>query len=323
MAPHPKPKATSGKAHFEDDQRVRSCLAYHIAHKEFRKCEPDPRYVRSGKRGREDPVWSRAYELYEHGRRSASQYVREATRRQFKDCVSRWYERWHAGEVCKRLGNASKERLGMTEVEVAYAVEVISTPVQKGRSFVHFETIAQALASDEGAELRAILKQRKVSTTRLHKLLVDDLKLLTHNVVDSRPELPKATLESREKAADIWAGRKPWTYQYNATQNCNEPHYFDWDYYFNFTFMIDACSFEDGPASGSKKQARNVYRKAGVLWGPEIEEPPQSIVKGSKLMYYTIIHPHGGVVCGPDLVYTGSKVPVAQAGDKADVLHDW
>ena len=96
----------------------------------------------------------------------------------------------------------------------------------------------------------------------------------------------------------------PWLYVTNCTRSeADVPEYFDWEYYFNFTFMIDACSFEDGPGSGVTKS--------------------KFIVNSSKLMYYTVIHPQGGVICGPDLVYTGSKVPVSRSDDKAKILTDW
>lgn len=320
MGAHPKKPSTSGKAHFVAEQRIRACLSYQIAHKSIRKVSVDAVHVRSGKRGFTDPVWTRAFELFEAGKPSKSKAVRQASRRQFKDLVSRWYTRWDNGELCERVGQTG---CVLTQAEIQHAVQVIGTPVKVGNSFVHFESMQQALDSDQGKEIRDILSVNKMSTNTLHHLLVNQLKLLSHKTADRRPKLPPGTLASRRQAAEVWAGRVPWLYVTNCTRSeADVPEYFDWEYYFNFTFMIDACSFEDGPGSGVTK-SKFVYGIPGKLWGPELEEPEQSIVNSSKLMYYTVIHPQGGVICGPDLVYTGSKVPVSRSDDKAKILTDW
>jgi hypothetical protein len=40
-------------------------------------------------------------------------------------------------------------------------------------------------------------------------------------------------------------------------------------------------------------------------------------------MLYVVLHPEVGVVCGPDLVFTGSKVAQVSQKDKGEVLKPW
>jgi hypothetical protein len=201
-------------------------------------------------------------------------------------------------------------------------VQVIGTPKQQGNSWIHFETIQQAIDSEQGAALREILQHKKITANSVHKLLVRDLKVLSHSVADRRPRLPPGTLASRQSAAEVWSKRVPWLTLSNQDEEVPAVAYFDWEYYFNFTFMIDACSFEDGPCSGVNKSKR-VYRIPDRLWGPELEEDEQSIAKGTKLMYYVVMHPHGGLVVGPDLVFTGNRVPSTLSNCKEAMLTEW
>lgn len=319
MGKHPKAPSKSGKAHFQPAQRVRACSTFLMAHREIKKVDPGPR-LRVGKAFMPDDVFRRGHALFIAGEPSNSGAARTADLRQYKDTVCRWFQRWNSGGSCVRAGSRNCQ---LSQTEINMAVSIIGTPVRTQDSFRHWETIQEAIESDQGAQLRLVLQHKKVSCASLHKLLVTDLKLLTHRCADRRPELPPATLSSRRQAAEVWSAREPWLRSHGPTRSDQQTsHYFDWDYYFNYTFMIDAVSFEDGPSSGVKK-AKNVYCVANTIWGPELQEPDNSIIKSCKLMYYVVVHPHGGIVCGPDLVFTGSKVPAAAATNKAQLLQQW
>ena len=318
MGAHKKEKSKL-KGHFDDELRRHACSSFKSAHVTVRNRIPDKKRLRVGKKasGVPDAVWSKAIENFEAGKPSSSAGQRKVERRSFKKIVERWYNRWDEGKACLRV---CKSGCVLSESEIELAVRVIGTPKQQGKSWVHFETIQQAIKSDGAAALRDVLQRKQLTASTLHKLLVDDLKRLNHNVADRRPRLPPGTLASRERAAEVWGRRAPWLTL--PVQGAIVSTYFDWEFYFNFTFMIDACSFEDGPGLG-KAKSKKVYSIPGKLWGPELDEPEQTIAKGTKLMVYVVIHPHGGLIVGPDLVITGSKVPASDSNQKNSILTEW
>lgn len=132
--------------------------------------------------------------------------------------------------------------------------------------------------------------------------------------MDQRDKLPVATLKDRQNAAEIWNREKPWFTKVNsrwATGLRTEPKqidvYWDWEWYRQFTFMLDATFFTNESSGLAKHQGERVFKFKHIHHKPEHAKPTKSIRQACKLMVYTVIHPHLGVIVGPDFMYTGSS----------------
>jgi len=85
--------------------------------------------------------------------------------------------------------------------------------------------------------------------------------------------------------------------------------------------MIDAISFEDSDAPSSR--STRSYTLRHEIPPPTIVEPKERIDAMNHVMGYTVLHPHEGVICGPDVVFTGRKVPEVHKAKKAQILEKW
>lgn len=241
--------------------------------------------------------------------------------RQYQDAVRTWLSRCTEGERAVRVGTNRKCPLSQSEIDVA--VRALGTPIQVEDSFIYFQTIDQCIEeSPLGPQLAEVLNRKSMRPQQLHSLLVHDLKLLAYKKADDRDELCPATLASRRQCADIWARRKPWLMNPSSTRSERQiPAYFQWEWYFDYTFMIDAVAFEDGVRSGSS--SAKVYQSVKKKFGPHTVKRKKGIATTSKLMFYVMIHRHGGIVAGPSLMYSGSRVPKSMALQKGAILAPW
>jgi len=144
--------------------------------------------------------------------------------------------------------------------------------------------------------------------------------LLKFETCDMRDEMRDITVDKRRKCADVWAKRAPWlTTLSNTRQEQPVQHHFEWGYYFDFTFMIDAVSFEEGIRSAPRKKQK-VFKAIHKVHAPQLQKKKKGIATTSTMMFYTVMHRHGGIIAGPALCYSGSIVPKSQASQKADIL---
>ncbi len=208
---------------------------------------------------------------------------------------------------------------GLSEGELQLLASLIAEPVldEDGDSCTYFSSIDAAAA--ERPQVQELVAKATVSTSVLHDVLVEDLELLKYNQVDEVPALKQSTLKKRQRASDIWGGRRAWLTGPDAGTRSHHRAEVEWDkrWYSQFTFMIDATSFEDGALSkGSSKE--NVYTLENKQWGPTHVTGPQTVTATTRVMVYCIIHPFGGLICGPDIVFTGSKIPHTTHGTHGD-----
>lgn len=336
MGKHKKAKSTGRQAHFTGKQRQAACGVFKsvfkgqygsdpvIVGKKF-QCVGKLSYAaQRGCKG--DAVCNAAHRLYTNG---AGEDHEEETPREhcssaaFLKVVRTWYARWRAGESCERM----EKPIILTEADVELCLQHIGEPFDELEgSYIHYSSISKAVdASPELQEMQARYGgKNKLTPTRLHKILVDDLKVLSHNMPDVKEPLCPRTLKSRRDAAEVWSGRVPWMQQASPAHRggVQVDTYFKQEFYEQFTFMIDAVGMEDGPGSKPQRRAK-VYRVAHKLWGPHLVGGQPGLKQASKMMIYVALHPEVGIVCGPDLVYTGSKVPLASKAEKAALLKQW
>lgn len=334
MGAHSRPKSDSGKCHFTPEQRRDACLAFKKMHiRERDKACPlviNGRLVYKARRGWQgDVVWSEAHEDFIAGESADGLYQgtkppRACKAETFKAMVRTWYPTYARGAVCARGGIKSSP---LSDDDIALCVKHIGEPChsEKG-SFTHYSSIENAVGSSP--ELRQMLQRhggtKKLSLQRLHNILVHDLKVLTFSKPDIKEILCDRTLDSRRKAAHQWAGRQPWLTQPSPAHMGGREvdTYFDPEFYHQFTFMIDAVGMEDGPGSKDEPSDR-VYGVAHKLWGPQHLKKKPPVKGASKMMFYVVMHPRDGIICGPDLVLSGSRVAVLDKPRKEQLLRQW
>ena len=148
------------------------------------------------------------------------------------------------------------------------------------------------------------------------------------------------TLRLRQQCAEVLAGRVPWLHRKSfqlareagthgrATPlaNSNEdvpavrgvkrpahPVFWKPEYYSQFTVVVDATTFtnrEEPPVQNRQM----VYVNRHHTHGPRLVKKDTPISAEVKLMVYAAIHPHLGLVAGPDVMFTGSRLK--QSTDK-------
>lgn len=322
--PRIRPKSGTGKCQFTPDLRRFACEAYKYAYLSER---PDAGPVASihqaGKGRKGDEVWSKAFKNFmtTHGHSFASPSCpRPCTKTTFIKVVKRWLQRETSLQDGQQLVRASQaQRIGLSDSEVKELASLLGQPVidDKCGSCKYFVSIEDAAV--KRPRVRELVTKATVSTSALHRLLVEERQFLTYSMVDEVPVLPPRTLESREKAAEVWGCRKPWFVGHpSSTRSEHCPDVF-WDprWYEQFTFIIDATSFEDG-ATSAVKCKDHVYRDKAKVYGPTHVTDAKHVAATTKVMVYCIIHPYGGLVCGPDIMYTGSKIPRVSNDEKQD-----
>lgn len=334
MGAHKRAKTVSGKCHFTPEQRRDACLSFKKAH--YRKRNKTYPTVLGCKlrynatRGRQgDDVWAEAFEDYTAGETTHPSYQgtkppRGCSTETFKAVVRTWYATYARGGECARGGLKASP---LSDTDVALCVKHIGEPYdsEKG-SFSHHSSLEDAFK--RSPELQQMLQRhggtKKLSLQRLHNILVEDLKVLTYTKPDTRDVLCDRTLDSRKKAAEQWAGRQPWLKQASpALLGGREVDtYFDQEFYHQFTFMIDAVGMEDGPGTKDQPESR-VYGVAHKIWGPQHLKKKPPVKGASKMMFYVVLHPRAGIICGPDLVLTGSRVAAVDKAQKEQLLRQW
>lgn len=327
MSPHPKPKCNSGRSHWSEEQRANACSFYRAAFKRHYRNHPSKRDrsptaedLADALRGRcGDPVWSAAWHDYQLAQRK-SEHRPLTSMRQYQKTVRAWLTRYSCGEGTSRGGTDRLCPLSQSELDLAE--RALSTPIKVGDSCIYFQTVGQCIEqSPLGPKLQELLARKNLRPQTLHRLLVKDLHILAYKKCDMREELAQTTLLQRRKTADVWARRKPWLFRSSPTRSNHLPVFFDWEWYFDYTFMIDAVSFEDGILSGGSSP--NVYQSISNRYGPQLLKRKKGIASTSKMMFYVMIHRHGGIIAGPSLVFSGSKVPQHMATQKASILAPW
>ena len=209
-------------------------------------------------------------------------------------------------------------------------------------NFVRFQSISAA--RDKKPRVKELCEKSGADDEPLHQALLARFPKLLYGPEDRRARLVTSTLNARRMLADQWVGRCPWFYlpQHKALpagrsirrsrrleekqlpQDPDDEHHEDepdpipvyWqpEWLSQFGFMLDATTFSnaDGPLS---RKAKHVYYSTEDVWGPREETPDPSISQTVSIMVYCVIHKHLGIVVGPDIMYTGTKLQFTK-GDK-------
>lgn len=173
----------------------------------------------------------------------------------------------------------------------------------------------------------------RVTMPVLHKWLMGNFPSLQYKPEDRVPRLCPSTRKGRKRCADVWRGDVLWFtrkrervlrplpgegggeaggqeegQEEKLGRDCPGQEVFWYPAWCGpFTFMLDATSFRNGEGP-MHAPAPLVYSDRNNVYPPTPVTPDKSISQSSTTMVYVVIHKHLGVVVGPDIMLTGSKL---------------
>jgi hypothetical protein len=244
--------------------------------------------------------------------------ARSMNRKQFNYIANAHYCRYLASRKVKPRTRTTKLRkLSVAQRELA--ARILGTPV-----FVDGYLRFHAHAIDAAAADPAFLRLAKISCMPLDcfaKYLCESCPdIVAYGRVDAVEELTASTLQARRDAADIWAGRAVWRYAATpgprgGSMNSNGLRPVSWiygagpstwPYYATFTFMLDAATLSSGDKT-PEVWRRKAFQRTDVRFPPEVLHSRDAVGSQVWVMFYMVVHPLFGVVCGPSFTYWGSS----------------
>lgn len=270
--------------------------------------------------------------------------LRPCNRRSYRELIYRHFETWSASRECPTPSR--KKSVNLTLKEGAELARNLATPEREGDSYVRFTRLADAGASRP--RIRDLLKKARSSEDAVHAWLLENVKTLRYTPEDRAPELSPSTLQKRRLLSEILGQRRPWfarpshraaiaraAGRSGATPNgqpISGPStvdstlvnvYFETEFYSQFAFVIDAVTFTN--AEGPMHDHPKCYTSTEVVYPPRLVPPDPPVSQKISIMVYCIIHKHGGLIVGPDIMLTGTKLekselPKAQQLAQAGVV---
>lgn len=241
----------------------------------------------------------------------------------FVDLARRWGPRYHAtGENGIKTVRVREARLSTDDLETA--ATILGTPYNDDEDDPHYWRSAYDCLNTEHpqkAQFKGIFEKSRLRTSAgFEKMLLAKCShIIVKKKADIREKLAKDTAKSRKDCSDVWGHRKAWRTLKRTRaeregegvraraaeeEETEQEVMWDWHYYKNYTFMIDATSFDDKPIT--RRNYQRAIMLKNLVHPPEVEKAPPSLNNATTIMVYTIIHPHLGVVLGPEVMYTGS-----------------
>ena len=253
-----------------------------------------------------------------------NQLPRPCSYKIFYDQVHKHYLAYLRGDMLEDAPRGSIT--GLSPQELQELVELLVTPAVDDCSYKLCHSLTEA--AEKSPRISELLNKATVSRQFLHKHLVDN-KLVRWIQEDTAEKLVERTLKQHIKAADIWAGREPWleklspkfmrthgeTDQWNTAAYSKAlleaekgliSIYFRPEYFKHFGFQIDACSFHT--KVDAKDTKARVYAPVDRVYPPKLVKGRKKKAKLMKVMMYVAIQRKGGIIQGPDMMYSGSSV---------------
>lgn len=257
-----------------------------------------------------------------HGKPAVNRRVQQMTRKAYLKLALRWFSR------CQTDCGSVRERISpMTQANWDEAARILGTPKKSGaekRKVRYWRTVESALANHpQKRRLSQLVRKSKLSDAGFgNKVLKMCPKLLKLGKIDIRDTFPKATLDERKAAADIWNGNTPWLTVVRGTARPFDPArddvnvrragktYVYWDkhgedYYRYFTFMFDATTMSN--KDGGAKRTEKGFISLEEAHPPECGVASKHLNTQDSVMWYEVIHAFGGHVSGPDIMHWGTS----------------
>ena len=181
----------------------------------------------------------------------------------------------------------------------------------------------QRLAAVGKAYPRAqqLIDKADATEDALHDHLLKNVKELRYIKEDVVYEHAKGTAQKRQRCAEILRGDAPWfkrpcidTREHSTSDGAKKGErdvYWKQEYWAQHVFVLDATQFCNRRTDEKPEDdAPLVYVMESEPLYPAREIPrPKSISQSTSLMVYALFHKYLGLIVGPDLVFTGTKLP--------------
>lgn len=326
----PKHCPDPARAHFPEGIRLAACeaLAYVVDESKLVPIELKGHYTLEslGVSAADEQKAYRRFCVLVEAQGFDPEWLKRLTMPYWRTCALRYFAR-HIKQGSAVSTLVSRRRAKLTDAELLEAATILGTPIHlPDGSWRHWRNVVECAetAHSKQARFTQLLQKSGVLPETFAEHMLSKCGRTLHKVkADKTSKLTPETLKQRQQAAAIWAGREPWRWRLSQTraralkvatsdvshpavrQEDKTPVYWDWRYYEDFSFMLDATSFED--KEGPSHHAERVFALKGKTWPPEQHKKDKSVGDTNSLMVYCVIHKHAGLVAGPYLMYTGSK----------------
>lgn len=317
----------SAASHFPPHLREAACEALFQSYLSHHKIRWDNRVLPELDRGPTgDAVLTAAYNAFmaAHSRNGLLiGHPRPCSRKAYRQLLYRHFNAWARTRRCP--SRSRKKPVSLSAEEVRELARELATPMREGNSYIRFTSLADAASCRP--RVRALMLKSGATELKLHKWLLANVPELKYKPEDRAPVLAPSTLQKREILADILAQRRPWFTRLSHRarlavesgsadtdclfHNASDPHelvnvFFEPDFYSQFTFVIDAACFTD--EQGDMHDHPMCYSSSEDVFPPHLVPGDPPVSRTRSIMVYCIIHKWGGMICGPDVICTGTKL---------------
>lgn len=322
MSIPPVPSDPRGTAHFTEKTKICACQCYFDAYYEIYKVRLDhcplPKLV-TGRRG--DPVISKAYESFMAVGTVDGVVIGEqrgCTRKAYIKLLHRYWPEYAATRSCPPP--TRKKAINLTVAEGKELAKLVATPVKDASgSYSCWSCLADA--KEKLPRVKALVDKAGATDRVLHDWLLDIEPDLRFGCQDTAFRLAPTTLKKRRECAEKWRGDACWfervppfkTRRVSKPEGCSTMQPVTWDpaWFGQHTFMLDATHFCNKDASMKDPDiTTKVYSMRGEVYPPRLVDAPKPISQATSIMVYTVIHKELGLVLGPDIMFTGTKLPM-------------
>ena len=319
MSIPPVPRDPRGSCHFTPETCEQACACFFNAYQEECGKNPDkcslPTFG-SGCKG--DPVVTKAYQRFIdqfcRGGRLISQ-DRGCTRKAYVHLLHDHWDSYSRTRTCPR--KSRKKGINLTEAEGRHLARLLGTPVNNGGSYERYASIDEAITKN--ASIRKLAEKSNASGPVLHAWLLELCPdILRYSPDDCIARHTESTLKKRRRCADVLRGDVKWfqrnpTYPSRRVSMPNEASnkkdvYWKQEWFGNHTFMLDATSFCNKQGEAHEEHGC-VYSLTDEVFPPRLVRADMAITQSTSIMVYCVIHKHLGLVVGPDIMFTGTKLP--------------
>lgn len=336
--PSQRPLGT-GKRHFTPDLRANACQQFYLAYLELHGKRLDDQDLPELDRGPEgDRAVTMAYQRFMDANSRDGLLIglgRDCDREAYVELLRRSFKQYSVTRTCPT--KSRKKDVNLTHQEAEQLFKLLTTPQWHKGNPIRFAGLDDAAKKD--ADIKHLCKKSGATMTYLHRWMMGKFPNLQYEPEDRVQELVASTLKSRRECAAIWRGEQPWFQRpptvatraaggsdSHADADALHDVYFDPKWMKQHTFMLDATTFSnrEGPVHST---APRVYTDKHEVYGPNPVDADKSIAGSIQIMVYIVIHAYLGLVLGPCIMFTGSKLPMS-VRDKAWMfdyygIHTW
>lgn len=330
MSIPPIPRDTRGTCHFTSETCERACGCFFHAYAAIHGTDPDKCGLPTLSRGCQgDPVVSEAHKQfmfqYCRGGRIIGQ-DRSCSRKAFVHLLHDHWDTYSQNRKCPR--KSRKKNVSLSDEEGHELARLLGTPVNNNGSFERYQNIDEAMKKN--SRVKQLVEKSDATCSMLHAWLTELVPALRYSADDCAPILPASTLKRRRHCADVrrgdavWFHREP-TYssrRVSRPDGTMEKVPVEWkeEWFGNHTFMLDATSVCNKEGEAHESYGK-VYSLTDEVFPPRLVRADMPISQSTSIMVYCVIHKHLGVVVGPDIMFTGTKLPQSKI-DKEEQFAD-